>query len=182
MHSRLTELSEQLRERRAALLATADSIPRERWTERAQADRWSVSEVLLHLNNVERGIAGLVASAATEARSAGHPEETSSDSVLGSINRELVLDRSRRITAPSRIEPRENLEAGVVLGRLDESRAALHSAINAADGLALGQIIRTHPVLGDIDLYQWVEFVGEHEARHAQQIAEVGAALESSGR
>src|SRR6476646_1646155 len=102
MHSSLSELSEQLRTQRAELIATADAIPRDRWTERAHADRWSVSEVLLHLYNVERGIAGLVASAATEARSAGHPSETSDASVLGSVNRELILDRSRKLTAPSR--------------------------------------------------------------------------------
>jgi hypothetical protein len=32
-------------------------------------------------------------------------------------------------------------------------------------------------VLGVIDAYQWFIFVGSHEARHASQIREIGAAL-----
>jgi len=28
----------------------------------------------------------------------------------------------------------------------------------------------THPVLGELDLYQWLIFVGQHEGRHKKQI------------
>jgi hypothetical protein len=28
-----------------------------------------------------------------------------------------------------------------------------------------------------LDLYQWILFVGQHEARHAGQVAEIGRAL-----
>jgi hypothetical protein len=36
---------------------------------------------------------------------------------------------------------------------------------------------RKHPVLGPIDLYQWILFVAVHEARHTAQIREIAAAL-----
>jgi hypothetical protein len=57
------------------------------------------------------------------------------------------------------------------------SRAELHDAIRAADGLALGSIRQTHARLGELDLYQWILFVGEHEARHVQQAAEIAEQL-----
>ncbi len=39
-----------------------------------------------------------------------------------------------------------------------------------ADGLSLGEIKHTHPVLGELDLYQWLIFLGQHESRHKKQI------------
>ena len=39
-----------------------------------------------------------------------------------------------------------------------------------ADGLALGEIKHDHVVLGELDLYQWLIFLGQHEARHTKQI------------
>ena len=52
----------------------------------------------------------------------------------------------------------------------------LRSAIADADGLALGLIMHPHPVVGDINLYEWILFVGLHEQRHVRQIGAVAAA------
>ena len=59
---------------------------------------------------------------------------------------------------------------------LEESRAMLRSAIAEVDGLALGLIMHPHPVVGEINLYEWILFVGLHEQRHLPQIGEVAAA------
>ena len=56
----------------------------------------------------------------------------------------------------------------------------LRAALADADGLALGMITHVHPVLGEIDLYQWILFVGQHEARHVAQITEVVSAASAS--
>lgn len=45
------------------------------------------------------------------------------------------------------------------------------------DGLALGSVTAPHPVLGEIDVYQWLLFLGAHEGRHADQVREIGEAL-----
>jgi hypothetical protein len=45
--------------------------------------------------------------------------------------------------------------------------------VRSADGLALSEIVQPHPVLGPINLYQWIAFVGAHEARHAAQVMEL---------
>lgn len=56
----------------------------------------------------------------------------------------------------------------------------LRAALAEADGLALGTITHVHPVLGEIDLYQWILFVGQHEERHIGQIVEVVSAASAS--
>ncbi|MDB4881091.1 MAG: hypothetical protein JWL60_2537, partial [Gemmatimonadetes bacterium] len=55
------------------------------------------------------------------------------------------------------------------------SRSELHAAIAAADGLALQTVRHAHPRLGEIDLYQWLLFIGQHEARHVPQVVEIVA-------
>ena len=53
---------------------------------------------------------------------------------------------------------------------LESSRKALRTAVVSANGLAIGEIKHTHAVLGELDLYQWLIFVGQHEGRHRKQI------------
>jgi uncharacterized damage-inducible protein DinB len=172
MHQRLTELLDYLDAERARVLHAGAALPADRWTVRPASDRWSVSEVYWHLQRVEQGIAALVRKRVAQARASGHPEESESASVLHSLDGRGITDRSKRLAAPSQIAPETIPDAETVRQQLAESRALLRAAIAEADGLALGSIKHTHPVLGEIDLYQWILFVGQHEARHAEQIAE----------
>jgi hypothetical protein len=41
----------------------------------------------------------------------------------------------------------------------------------------LGELTQKHPVLGTLNLYQWVLFVAAHEARHTAQIREIVQAV-----
>jgi hypothetical protein len=177
MHQRLAELTGFLARTRGAVLAAAAVVPAELWTERPAPDTWSVSENLEHLHRVEQGIAGLLAKRIGRARESGHAAETETDSVLGTLDRLGVSDRGRRLVAPETVAPAENPDRDTVVGRLAASRAALLAAIESGDGLALGSIRHTHARFGELDLYEWILFVAEHEGRHAAQIAEAASRL-----
>jgi uncharacterized damage-inducible protein DinB len=177
MHPRLTELVEYLDAQRAALLDTASTIPPERWTERPAADRWSVAEVLEHLQMVEHSCARVIAKRAAEARAAGHPAETATGSKLGALDWSDVRDRSTRREVPERVAPTGTLSGEAARSAVDRSRAELREAIAAADGLALESLRHTHARVGELDLYQWILFVGQHEARHTAQVAEIVSQL-----
>jgi len=176
MHPRLTELLDYLEAQRNRVRGAADRLPRDRWAVRPSPDRWSVAEVYWHLQRVERGVAKLIAKRSEEARATGHPEESSTTSVIGLLDGRGLEDRTLPLVAPSQVSPPEPVDPMEVERQLEESRAMLHDAIRHADGLALGSITHVHPVLGEINLYQWILFVGKHEARHAGQIAEVADA------
>jgi len=60
---------------------------------------------------------------------------------------------------------------------LEQTRAALRAGVMPGDGLALGDVIQPHPVLGPINIYQWLLFVGSHETRHTGQVREIAAEL-----
>jgi hypothetical protein len=59
------------------------------------------------------------------------------------------------------------------LEALRTSRAELSEAIRVADGLALGTVRFQHTRFGELDLYQWILFIGQHEERHLAQALEI---------
>ena len=119
--------------------------------------------------NGEEGIA--------KARAEGIPPETETSSVLGTLDRFRVSDLDRKLVAPELVVPTENPDRETAERRLADSRAALLAAIESGDGLALGDIRHTHLRFGELDLYQWILFVAEHEARHTAQLRDVARHL-----
>ncbi len=182
MHPRLTELRDHVDAQRSALLSAASALPPERWTERPAPDRWSIVELFEHLYKVEHSCARAIAKGVAEARAAGHPAETSAESVLGALNAFGLRDRTRKLQVPERVAPVGGWSPQEAREKLAASRAELHEAIRAADGLALGTVHQTHARLGEIDLYQWILFIAEHEARHIQQAAEIAEQLGVTAR
>lgn len=179
MHPRIHELFEYLDATRSELGAAVENIPTGLRDERPAADRWSAAEVLDHLHIIERQVAQMLSGRIAAAKAAGLVPETDRSSVLDSVDRGRITDRSRRITAPEFIRPQAGCDTASVWAALQQSRASLSAAILEGDGFALGNVVHPHPVLGPINLYQWLVFVGSHEARHTAQIREIADAFAS---
>jgi hypothetical protein len=173
MHPRLAELSEHLAVQRQTLLDAAAAVPAEHWQTRPADDRWSVSEIFEHLHRVERGAAAVVAKRVAKARTEGHPAESETSSVLGTLEQFRVSHFARKLVAPELVMPTDNPDRQTAERLVAESRAALLAAMESGDGLALGEIRHTHLRFGELDLYQWILFVAEHEKRHVVQLREV---------
>lgn len=181
MHPRIAELIDYAQLQRAEILRAVSLIP-EPWRDcRVSPEAWSAAEVLEHLHRVESKIARLFASAIARAKAAGVEPERENGSVMNSLDSFELLDRGGRIPAPEPVRPRGAVTASQAIAALVESRHALLSALTAGDGLALGTITQPHPLLGPLNLYQWVLFVGQHEARHAGQIRELARQLVTPG-
>ena len=176
MHPRLAEIVRYADERRAALEATALGLPYERWGERPAPDAWSVAQVFDHLHLSESGVARLLAKRIARAKEAGLGPERSDESLLHALDFFPVVGGPKR-QAPEIVVPRPDARAPEVHDALRRSRADLHAALREGDGLALGEVTATHAALGELNLYQWVLFVGEHERRHARQVREIAARL-----
>ena len=172
MHTRLAEVVRYVDERRAGLESAASGLPYERWSERPTADGWSVAQVFDHLHLTESSIAKLLAKRIARAKDAGLGPERSEDSVLQTLDFFPVVGGPKR-QAPEMVVPRADASAPEVHDALRRSRADLHAALRGGDGLALGEVTGTHPALGVINVYQWVLFVGQHEARHTRHVEEI---------
>jgi DinB superfamily len=179
MHPRIHEVLEYLNTTRGELFNAVDAVPASRREEQPGADRWSVAEVLEHLNVIERRIARMLSASIAGAKVAGLGPELETSPVLDTIDRRRIGDRATAATAPEAVRPQAGLDAAAVWLAMQESRANLRSAVVAGDGLALSELKQEHPLFGLINLYQWVIFVGAHESRHAAQIREIASQFES---
>ena len=175
MNDLTRELLVDLDLHRASVRDAIDSVPVE-WRERRPAEgRWSVAEVLEHLAIIEGRVTKMLAMAAETAALAGAKQRDKP-----SIDMDRLLDRSRPVMGPEVVQPREGLDSAAAWQRLQETRAGLRHVIETTAEHDLSGTIRTHPVLGDMHMYQWIAVIGGHEARHALQIREAGELLRAT--
>lgn len=180
MHSRIAEALDYLDMERADLRAAMELVPSTLREKPPAPDRWSVAQVLQHLTMIESRIVPLVKRLVTGARAAGLGPELETSSILNTRHAEKIADRSFRVTAPDGTVPPADITAESAWAALEQSRQALREAVAAGDGLALSEVKYPHPVLGEINLYQWILFVGSHEIRHTSQIREIAEQFSSA--
>ena len=177
MHPRLEEVLNYLDSQRAALSEAVELVPTELRDQQPGADRWSVAQVLQHLVIIEKRIGMGMTKWVGDAVAGGLGPELETSSVLNSLDLALIADRSRRRNAPEEVRPDGSLNAASAWTALEQTRAALRAAVLPADGLALSDVVKPHLVLGPINIYQWLLFVGSHEARHTAQVREIVAEM-----
>lgn len=170
MHARLNETMNFVEDKRRELLASFEGVSGNRLCQRAAPDGWSVAEILEHLRMVESGVARLIAKRVSQAREAGVSQEEATTSVLPSFDKHQKMLESAILQSPPAVRPRADVDVGEALDGLESSREALRAAVVLADGLSLGEIKHNHAILGELDLYQWLIFLGQHEGRHRKQI------------
>ena len=177
MHPRMEEVINYLDRERAALREAIDRVPADLRDKQPGPDRWSVAQVLQHLGIIERRVAiGMSTWVGDASRDAVGPEmETSS--VMNSLPTELIKDRTTRRNAPDEVRPTGDIDAKTAWATLESTREKLRSAFLGGDGLALSAVVQPHPILGPINLYQWMLFVGSHEERHTAQVNEIAEQL-----
>jgi uncharacterized damage-inducible protein DinB len=175
MHPRLEEVLNYLDSERSQLFEAVKSVPTELRDQPPGPDRWSVAQVLQHLIIIEKRIGMGLTKWIGDAVAGGLGPELETSSVLNSLDLALIADRSRPRNAPEEVRPDGNLDAASAWTALEQTRAALRAGVLPGDGLALGEVIQPHPVLGPINLYQWLLFVGSHEVRHTGQVREIAS-------
>jgi uncharacterized damage-inducible protein DinB len=177
MHSRTHEVLEHLETYHSALCSAVESVPAELREREPAEGRWSVAGVLEHLAIVEEGIAKRLSGALTVARESGLAPEADQGSVLRRLDIATVLDRSRPRVASPQAQPASGAGADAAMAHFERAHAGVCDLLREYDGLAIGTVMAPHPVLGDLDIYQWLLFVGAHEGRHAEQIREIADSL-----
>jgi hypothetical protein len=171
MHPRTYELMDYVAAQRVVLRAAFDAVPEEARHRPPAPGEWSPVGIVEHLAIVNARIAVLITKRVAEAREAGLGPETSAESVLATIDVDRVAARVTRAAAPEVLHP-TGVDADAAWAALERATVAFREAVAAADGLALSNVIHPHPLLGPLSLYEWIAFVGAHEARHAAQIRE----------
>lgn len=167
---------ERLETEREALVSCVERVPNDMRDRRPEPNRWSIAEVLEHLTRIETGVTKLLMLRGQSPPPADSPPPEAS-SVMGPELGAVVRDRSKRIEAPERVQPAGGLSAQDALAHLSTTRAGLLAAFESANPEALDRLTHPHPIFGPLTLRSWVALAADHEARHAQQIAEIAQQL-----
>lgn len=177
MNDRTRHLLNELETHRTALREAVESVPPELRDQRPAPGRWSVAEILEHLLTIERRVTQNVAEAAANVAPGSAPDTPLS---TPAHLMEKLRDRSVQVDAPERLHPAGKLRADEAWQQLVEAREGLCRVIEAVEDRDLSGEMRLHPILGEMNLYDWLCVLGGHEARHAMQIREAGATLRQS--
>ncbi len=173
---KMQEIIDALNADRQGVLAAIAGLTDAQLGYRTADDQWSISNILHHLALVEEGNLKLFAMMTRKAEESNAAPDPSPDgSVIDCVDqyREILLDRKNRITAPDRVNPQTPLAAAEGLARLQASREKVIAAAEQLGRYDLSLLKWPHPLLGELHLYQWLLFVGQHEKRHTAQIEEI---------
>ena len=167
---KIAELFEYMDSTRASLIACAREMNDSFASIRPRDGQWSAAENLAHLAIVERNVAEMMSRLITAARQEGIGPDTSEESFITSLDNWRVPEPLTKLTAPDRIVPDQATTVRESISSLEQSRARMKQIIIDNADIDLARVKRPHPVLQDIDMYQWALFVAQHEERHRKQM------------
>jgi len=133
------------------------------------ANSWSIAQVCHHLVLVEES--------SVKAIAWGLKQEDNKQTERKNV--QLIVDRTKKITAPKIVEPGKVVfTVQQIIDLLDNSREKLIAFLNTIeDPSILAEKSFKHPAIGELPLDQWVEQIHFHEQRHIEQIKEIKAFL-----
>lgn len=174
LHPRIIELIGALQASRNELHACLNAMSEQQRTAPPIGNVWSVEQNLEHLTLIEGGIGRLISSLMKQAAATG-TQETETSTVLNCLATWNPARISQPLPAPDAMLPKEGITVEEALVRLGASRARLLSVLPSASGLPLATVTAPHPFLGDLNGYQWILLIAEHERRHTRQIEDVAS-------
>jgi hypothetical protein len=155
---------------REALVTCARSMNQSFARIRPRDDVWSAADNLAHLAMVEEFVVEMIGKSIARARAEGIGPDQSEESFINSLDRWRVPDPLMKVTAPERITPDNSKSVDESLRSLELSRERLRAVLRENADIDLTAVKRPHPLLRELDMYQWALFVAQHEDRHRKQM------------
>jgi uncharacterized damage-inducible protein DinB len=153
------------------LLHAADAVPADQWKTKPAEGRWSAGELIAHLSAVER----FILSRADKLLE--RPPKSVPFYKRFHIPLMIVEARVIRRKAPSSVEPQTVCEKKEMLAELRGVRERTLAFIEQTRGRDLSRYNMPHPFLGNLNAYDWLQFIASHEIRHTKQMREIAGSL-----
>ena len=167
----LPKIIENLARAQSELMRAADAIPAEQWKTRPVEGRWSAGELVVHLSAVERFILSR-----TDKLLQNPPKAVPFYRRLH-LPMKIVEARVIRRKAPAIVEPQMAGKKEETLAELRGVRERTLAFIEETRGRDLSKYNFRHPFLGNLNAYEWLQFIASHEIRHLKQMREIAASL-----
>ncbi|WP_242057587.1 DinB family protein [Halobacillus yeomjeoni] len=161
---RKDEIMYGIDEKRKEIIEFTEKLSEEEAHQKPAEEKWSILEILEHLYLMEE----MVVYRMKQSLKQGDLQQATEKPV------HKTVDRTRKVEAPESVQPKGEFESlEEAMDRLEKTREATMFLIHNKDKEVLQNRIYPHPSFGDMNLEQWVEFIGWHELRHLEQMKEV---------
>ncbi len=174
----VAEIFTEINGARARLCQSADELSPRQATFKLSAERWSVAEILEHLSKVDRVLVGRIGKLLAELEEAEPGVRGPAIFVPFSIDSLIEKARDQKYKSPEPALPISGFSIQESLAKLQGSRADLLSMQSRIEDRDLSQTTFPHFVFGQLNIYQWLAFIGAHETRHRKQIELITSAPE----
>ena len=174
---------------RRKLYARVENLSDAQQTFRPADDAWSIAEIMEHLSIIENNMVKLIgmllaktesaaaaANAGAGAQNAGAGASAAGGAAPPRAFQPFSMDaladtvKDKKLEAPERVRPGGQVALADSLAALRETRATIESLRPRLEAADLSVAAYPHPVWGDLNLAQWLAFIGLHEGRHLAQI------------
>lgn len=158
-----------LTESREKLHRMGAGLSPEQWQFRTEPGRWSVAECVEHITTVEGRVLDII-----EKTLESGADPSKSNAMKDDVLVADVAGRVTRFQAPEFLQPAGRWPHEELLKEFDRARQRTHDFAANTTG-DLRRHFFKHPVLGELDLYQWLLLIAAHCDRHRAQGEEVMA-------
>ena len=177
MTKKVQELVDTISSYRQTLLDEVSALSETQLDYKPGDGEWSISDILHHLALTDDANLKLTFRALKHAEERNLPEDpTPDESALNCLAPHSETIRNTRAQAPEFVAPQSHLPAQDSIARLKASREKMLESIERLGRYDLSQLKYRHPLLGELDMYQWILIAGGHERRHTAQIGRIKAA------
>jgi len=160
---------------RKLFLDSTAGMSQEQWNWKASPERWSAAECAEHIAVTEDFITGLVKQilqtpATPEKRIPVADARAKDEKLVASVS-----DRSTKVNAPEQLRPTHRFKTPAdAIAHFKTTRDSNIHYVMITDS-DLRAHFAPHPLLGPLDLYQWMLLTSAHTERHTKQLLEVKA-------
>ena len=167
----LATIIENLARAQDELMRAADAVPADQWKSRPADGRWSAGELVGHLSAIERAILSRADKILQK------PPKLVPFYKRFHVPMMIVEARVIRRKAPETLEPVIVHEKEEMLAELRGVREQTLAFIEETKSRDLSKYNMPHPFLGNLNAYDWLQFIASHEIRHMKQMREIALTL-----
>jgi hypothetical protein len=167
-YTSVAQILEEVDRTRERLYKRVEGLTQEQATHRPAPGAWTPAEIVEHLSLIEGRLLQMLSMMLRKAEAAGignAPSEMKPFTLDAFIER----TQNEKYTAPEAVTPGGEATLSDSLSKLRRSREELRSLRPRIEAMDLSTITYPHPAFGPLNFYQWMAFIGLHEARHLRQ-------------
>jgi hypothetical protein len=156
----------------AQFAAVMTGLTNEQANFRPADDRWTIAEIAEHVGIVNDGFLRITHKLLKQAEAAGKPPKNTLNAGYTSLN-ENGGQNSTKFSAPDRVKPQGDVTIETALARMRETLDGFNAIRSRIEATDLSEEKFPHPAFGEINAYQWMILLGEHQDRHLAQVEAV---------